>query len=109
MPRYDYQCRAGHVFERYVPLAEFDYAQRCECGEIAAQIFTAAPAVIGFESKTAMFEQAIYRQHNVTRRTESPGVTALPNSPGDQCGCGKCSSHRKRQAVTATAEPGKDR
>ncbi len=32
MPVYEYRCSAGHDFERYAPLKEFDRLQNCECG-----------------------------------------------------------------------------
>lgn len=32
MPLYDYICDAGHKFERFLPLARYDEAQKCDCG-----------------------------------------------------------------------------
>ena len=37
MPIYDYQCDAGHGFERLVPLASFTEPQACQCGAPAAR------------------------------------------------------------------------
>lgn len=45
MPIYEYRCREGHGFERYLPLAEFATAQVCECGERAQKILS-APMVV---------------------------------------------------------------
>lgn len=44
MPVYDFNCSDGHVFERVVPLAEFDLQQFCECGSEAFRMVS-APAV----------------------------------------------------------------
>lgn len=41
MPLYDFTCGAGHDFERFVPLARFDDAQTCECGEGARRQLSA--------------------------------------------------------------------
>ena len=35
MPLYDFLCGGGHVFERYVFLADFEEAQFCTCGREA--------------------------------------------------------------------------
>ncbi|MBM3347107.1 MAG: zinc ribbon domain-containing protein [Betaproteobacteria bacterium] len=32
MPVYEYACEAGHYFDRYLPLAEYDQPQACSCG-----------------------------------------------------------------------------
>lgn len=45
MPLYRYRCEAGHGFERMVPLARFDEAQSCECGQGAVRVIC-APMVI---------------------------------------------------------------
>jgi putative FmdB family regulatory protein len=45
MPLYDFTCPRGHTFERMVPLASFDDAQACECGEGARRLIS-APRVL---------------------------------------------------------------
>jgi putative FmdB family regulatory protein len=32
MPTYEYACKAGHHFERVLPVAEYKSRQLCECG-----------------------------------------------------------------------------
>lgn len=105
MPLYDYTCDAGHVFERMAAISDFDKAVLCKCGRPAARVVLRAPGM-NFGHGVAK----VYHEHNITHRHErAGGVTALPNSPADQCGCGDCSQHRRRASVTDVAEPGKDR
>lgn len=44
MPLYDFTCGAGHRFERFILLAQFDDPQSCECGA-AARRNVSAPMV----------------------------------------------------------------
>lgn len=44
MPLYDLKCSGGHKFERFIPLAQFDYEQVCDCGAVAKRMIS-APAV----------------------------------------------------------------
>ena len=37
MPVYEFKCSAGHWFDRYLKLAEYDAPQTCECGQPAAR------------------------------------------------------------------------
>lgn len=41
MPLYDFQCHAGHEFERHVKLADFDEVQSCQCGADARRLVSA--------------------------------------------------------------------
>lgn len=41
MPMYDFRCKAGHVFERFVRLEHFDQPQRCNCEEEASRLISA--------------------------------------------------------------------
>lgn len=102
MPRYDYQCEGGHVFERDVPLVQFDYAQRCECGQPAKQIYIKPPAGM---SKSAEKEAADYMQHNITFTGGTAELQHKPNPHDMQCQCDGCRGHRRRANVTGTAEP----
>lgn len=45
MPLYDYLCAAGHRFDRLVRLADFDFPQRCDCGE-GAERQISAPRIL---------------------------------------------------------------
>lgn len=45
MPLYDFRCLSGHRFERFVPLAQFEAVQDCECGDRAMRQVS-APRVI---------------------------------------------------------------
>lgn len=40
MPMYDFECSSGHRFERMVPLANFEDAQDCACGEPARRLIS---------------------------------------------------------------------
>lgn len=104
MPRYDYQCKEGHVFERDVPLAQFDFAQRCNapCRKPAKQIFLKFP---GTNLSSAEMERAAYMEHNITFTGGSSEVRHQPNEHSLQCQCDGCRGHRKRATVTGTAEP----
>ncbi len=37
MPTYDFLCEQHHRFERFVPLAQFDCSQYCDCGQLAVR------------------------------------------------------------------------
>lgn len=104
MPRYEYQCEGPehHVFERDVPLAQFDYAQRCECGSVAKQILTAAP---GFNSSELAADREAYMKHNITFTGGHREIQHKPNEQGLQCQCDACRGHRRRAKVTGVAEP----
>lgn len=41
MPLHDYQCGAGHLFERFVPLADLSRPQACDCGSPARRLVSA--------------------------------------------------------------------
>lgn len=45
MPIYEYRCREGHGFERYLPLAEYAEPQTCECGAESQKVLS-APLVV---------------------------------------------------------------
>jgi putative FmdB family regulatory protein len=102
MPLYDYQCANGHRFERMVPLAQFDFAQLCECGAGAKQIFPKFP---GMNLSSAEVERAAYMEHNITFTGGSKEVQHKPNEHAQQCQCDGCRGHRRRANVTGTAEP----
>ena len=44
MPMYQFRCTAGHVFDRFVRLAQFDKPQSCSCGAAASRQIV-APAI----------------------------------------------------------------
>ena len=116
---YDYQCPVGHVFEAHAPVSEFDTAKRCQfvlgilggnlhlCGLSAARVILQAPGIVGFDSKSAGVDRRIYAEHNVTRPNGTAEIWREPVSPANQCQCGNCSRHRKREAVTSVADVGK--
>lgn len=41
MPLYDFQCAAGHRFDRFVKLCDFHEGQACECGRDAHRLLSA--------------------------------------------------------------------
>jgi putative FmdB family regulatory protein len=41
MPLYDFRCASGHRFERFVPLADFEVVQACDCGADATRLVVA--------------------------------------------------------------------
>lgn len=45
MPLYDYRCAEGHLFERFVSLADFTSVQACECGAVSQRLI-GAPMVV---------------------------------------------------------------
>lgn len=45
MPLYDFICSAGHKFDRFLKLAEYDAPQTCECGATASKQLS-APRVV---------------------------------------------------------------
>lgn len=102
MPLYDFQCEKGHSFERHLPLAQFDYAQRCECGALATMFLPRAP---GFNASVMAADREAYMQHNVTFTGGTAEVQHRPNERDLQCQCGDCKRHRRRAGVTGTAEP----
>lgn len=44
MPMYQFRCTDGHVFDRLVPLSQFDLPQFCSCGAAASREIV-APAI----------------------------------------------------------------
>lgn len=46
MPTYCYQCEKGHLFDRYLPLAEYDVPQRCDCGSGSRQLLLAPQIMV---------------------------------------------------------------
>jgi putative FmdB family regulatory protein len=102
MPRYDYQCEGGHVFERDVPLSQFDFAQKCECGAKADQVFLVAP---GFNASEMQTDRENYMKHNITFTGGTKEIQHKPNEHALQCACDGCRGHRRRAGVTSTAEP----
>lgn len=45
MPLYEYGCADGHIFERYLPLADYATPQVCDCGAASTKRVTAALVV----------------------------------------------------------------
>jgi putative FmdB family regulatory protein len=41
VPLYDFRCEGGHRFERFVPLADFELVQACDCGAVARRLIVA--------------------------------------------------------------------
>lgn len=41
MPLYEYECRAGHRFDRVLPLARYDEPQVCNCGAESRKVICA--------------------------------------------------------------------
>jgi hypothetical protein len=102
MPRYDFQCEKGHKFERDLPLAQFDYAQRCACGAAAKMFLPRGPI---FNASVMAADREAYMQHNITFTGGTAQVQHTPNPRDQQCQCGGCKRHRRRAGVTGTAEP----
>lgn len=108
---YDFVCVGGHVHEALIEPEEIDQARPCPfayCGKPAHQVYLTAPGIQGFESKSVLTDRMIYQQHNKISRGGDASLSWSPVSEGDQCSCGNCSSHRKRESVTGVAKPGKD-
>lgn len=40
MPTYEYRCTAGHKFDRYLPVSEYQTPQTCDCGSSARKIIS---------------------------------------------------------------------
>ena len=113
MPLYDFKCERGHVFEKIVPVEQFDFAQQCPvlaCGALAHQLWLKVPGMFTPDSAAVTDDRDAYFHHNVTREgsTEDGTVISHPNSHSMQCQCEKCCRHRKRALVTETADHGKD-
>jgi len=50
MPTYEFRCKeCKTVFEKYIPLSEFDEPQKCECGGDSNRLF---PRSFSFINKT---------------------------------------------------------
>lgn len=96
MPRYDFACEAcGEVFERSVPVSEFDKPQPCEqCGAPGCQRLLSA---VGFVLKGNSWpgknlkiagqmadrrRKALQKQDTLKR--EAPGMTLAPNVGGER-------------------------
>lgn len=43
MPLHDHLCSDGHLFERFIALADLPVKQRCDCGAEAERVFLRAP------------------------------------------------------------------
>jgi putative FmdB family regulatory protein len=107
---YDFQCDAGHVFERFLNLSQSDDPQRCpSCKAKARSVILRAP---GLAFSVADKERETYAQHNVTftgvSAQDDASIGFAPNSHDDQCHCEVCVRHRKRSLVTEAADKGKD-
>ena len=54
MPVYEYRCEVGHVFERILPVADYQVPQSCHCGQVGQKVILHAPRVFsdyeGYES-----------------------------------------------------------
>ncbi len=117
MPLYEFKCEKGHVFDRRVPLAEFDFAQHCDCGALARMHWDErllnlrdAAGIFPPDSASVSDDRNAYFEHNITYSggIEGDGVTFKPNSHSLQCGCEKCGRHRKRAVVTEVADARKE-
>jgi putative FmdB family regulatory protein len=111
MPMYDFQCDAGHKFDAFKSVANFNAPQRCpSCGAKARRVdFLRAPSLA---FSVAESERETYAQHNVTftgvSESGDSSIGFSPNSHDDQCHCEVCVRHRKRSLVTETADARKD-
>ncbi len=110
---YDFVCGSGHIHEALVEPEEIDQAQPCpfaDCGLPAYQVYISAPGMHGFESKSCLTDRMIYQSHNKISRGETAdaSVAWAPVDVDQQCSCGNCSSHRKRESVTGVAKKGRD-
>ena len=47
MPLYEFKCEAGHVFDEFLKLDEYDNPMTCECGKPAKRQIT--PTMINFD------------------------------------------------------------
>lgn len=68
MPLHDHRCLAGHVFERFIELADLDNPQVCKCGAWADRIYTRFP--MSFVREDVRYESPVdgrqitsYQQH----------------------------------------------
>lgn len=104
MPLYDFKCQRGHQFERRVPVEQFDYAQMCDCGAIAFQVWIKTPGMFTPDSATVKADRAAYFSHNITYTGGTKEIGFKANSHSQQCGCEQCGRHRRRAAVTEVAD-----
>ena len=44
MPRYDYLCENGHIFEKFLKMVNSGQDQTCTCGAIAKKTFIVPPS-----------------------------------------------------------------
>jgi putative FmdB family regulatory protein len=113
MPLYEFRChKCGKSQELLMPLEKANLSVvRCDCGGIADRMVS-MPIFHGCESGVAPVDEMIYRTHNVTRtetvRIDGGTVTKRPAPVSDQCHCGNCSSHRRKNVITGVASPGKE-
>lgn len=68
MPLHDHKCLAGHVFERFIELADLDKPQVCKCGAWADRIYTCFPLSmvredVRYESPVDGRPITTYQQH----------------------------------------------
>ncbi len=96
MPRYDFECGAcGDVFERTVPVSDFDKPQACEqCGAPGCQRLIGAVGFVlkgnswpGKNNKIAgqmAARRATALRKQDTLKREAPGMTLAPNVGGER-------------------------
>lgn len=48
MPIYEFRCTAGHKFDRFLKLKDYDQAQTCECGKQAEKQLSAPMIQVDF-------------------------------------------------------------
>jgi putative FmdB family regulatory protein len=57
MPIYEYECKCGKEFDRYLPLSQYLDPQNCECGKVALKVIRTAP--MGFVQAPVCYDSPI--------------------------------------------------
>lgn len=57
MPIYEYSCKCGAEFERYLPASQYLSEQKCTCGSIAQKVIRTPPT--GFVQKDVCYDSPI--------------------------------------------------
>lgn len=57
MPTYEYTCKAGHHFERILPVADYQTPQTCECGKQGRRIISLPLA--GFVQRECRYDSPV--------------------------------------------------
>lgn len=82
MPIYEFKCEEGHLFDRYLPLAEYKSPQVCECGKAAIKLISRpniAPIFVPYQSPITgeMIETKHARTEDLKKSNCVPYETGL--------------------------------